>query len=171
MRHEIYLLSMLSWRSSAIDQIHKVDVDRAASQGHICVSSAQSLMPTPLRRVAYSDSCGRYCQAVRLLSTDSLAQWWLRGWTNIMTAGMLFRHPVTASQLLSLHQSTTHIDAVSNRSRGLGSFALVVHKSSRLGWVDSCSCRSFQGLPTTWDLALEAAIPSIRPPRRESVCV
>jgi hypothetical protein len=48
MRHKICLISILFQRSCAIDRIHEVGMDQAASQGHICVSSAQSLVPLGL---------------------------------------------------------------------------------------------------------------------------
>jgi hypothetical protein len=72
MRHKIYLLSILLWRLSAIDQINDVGMGQAASQEHICVLSAQSMMPLSLHEVPWPDVCDRYCQVARLLLKDSL---------------------------------------------------------------------------------------------------
>jgi len=47
------LISILLWRLSAIDQVNDVDMAQAASQGHVCVLSVQSLTPWSLQRVAY----------------------------------------------------------------------------------------------------------------------
>jgi hypothetical protein len=78
------LISILSWRCN-IDQAHDVDMAQAASQGPVCVSLAQSLLPLGLHKVPCPDVCDRYLQAIRLLSADSSPQCWLQGLTNSVT--------------------------------------------------------------------------------------
>ena len=78
------LISILSWRCN-IDQVHDVDMAQSASQGPLCVSSAQSLTPLGLRRVLCPGVCDIYPQAIRLLCTDSSPQCGFQSLTNRVT--------------------------------------------------------------------------------------